>query len=223
MLDLRPTNPDGPVMELLRDSITRDGLLNPVSVNQDGIIVDGFRRYLICRELGWQDIPAHEVEGDPFDLRVISNALTLQERRALVGRILLESPDVTAGEIARRFGWLIHEVEQLACHQQLIPEFKEQGVRLSTVWHLSKLKVDAQRYLFDCNLPPDELHAVAEEALRSERVSRLEKKFAKARRYGEILSEYESPRFAGPLLIKHKAETPMDGWNLAIKWILDLL
>lgn len=223
VLDLRPTNPDGPIMELLRDSIIRDGLLNPVSVNQDLIIVDGFRRLLICRELGWKDIPVHQVDGDPLDLRVISNTLTFDERRALVGRLLLENADVTATEIARRFGWFPHEVEQLVCWHHLIPEFKEQGIRLSTVWHVSRLKIDAQRYLFDCNLSPDELHAAAEEALRGERAVRYKETYAKTKRYKLILREHENPRFAGPLIIKHKAETPLDGWNLAIKWILDLL
>ena len=36
----------------LRLSIKTHGLLVPITVNQDGIIVDGHNRYNICQELG---------------------------------------------------------------------------------------------------------------------------------------------------------------------------
>ncbi len=46
-------------MPLLTESINRAGLLQPILVTPDGAGYAGYRRWLACKSLGWERIPAH--------------------------------------------------------------------------------------------------------------------------------------------------------------------
>jgi len=48
----------------LAESISRIGLINPVTVTRDLVLIAGERRLEACRSLGWTDIPCHYVDEE---------------------------------------------------------------------------------------------------------------------------------------------------------------
>jgi site-specific DNA-methyltransferase (adenine-specific)/site-specific DNA-methyltransferase (cytosine-N4-specific) len=61
----------------LYSGMKENGLLNPIIVSQDNIIVSGVRRWLVAKELGWVDIdviPYNGIQDDIEMLIVTSNA-----------------------------------------------------------------------------------------------------------------------------------------------------
>ena len=56
----------------LADSIRRNGLINPIVVTLDGVLVAGERRLAAVRSLGWTDISVQYAEDlDPLALQLI--------------------------------------------------------------------------------------------------------------------------------------------------------
>jgi ParB family chromosome partitioning protein len=56
----------------LADSIARLGLIHPIVVNRDNVLVAGFRRFSACRSLGWTHIDnTYTDELDPLILHLI--------------------------------------------------------------------------------------------------------------------------------------------------------
>ena len=45
----------------LADSIEDIGLLHPIAVNEDGLLLAGARRLAACKRLGWKQIPVNVV------------------------------------------------------------------------------------------------------------------------------------------------------------------
>jgi len=50
--------------DMIRQSIIKDGLKNPIIINEKGIILIGHHRYYIGMELGWEHIPCCIVKSD---------------------------------------------------------------------------------------------------------------------------------------------------------------
>jgi len=48
-------------LEPLAQSIDEVGLLHPPTVNEDGVLIDGYRRIEACKMLGWKKIPVNRV------------------------------------------------------------------------------------------------------------------------------------------------------------------
>jgi len=56
----------------LAESILRLGLINPVTLDRDGNLIAGERRYTACRQLGWVEIPAQFIDDlDPYTRQCI--------------------------------------------------------------------------------------------------------------------------------------------------------
>lgn len=51
----------------LERSIERHGVLHPVGVTQDKVLIFGFRRLMACKNLGMEEIPATVINIDPND------------------------------------------------------------------------------------------------------------------------------------------------------------
>jgi ParB family chromosome partitioning protein len=49
-------------IEGLAESIEDIGLLNPISVDEDGRLLAGARRLAACKRLGWKTIPVNVVK-----------------------------------------------------------------------------------------------------------------------------------------------------------------
>lgn len=61
----------GGMMELIND-IKANGLINPVTINTDHVLLAGYRRLTACKVLGMEDIPVHMVstESEEQDLKI---------------------------------------------------------------------------------------------------------------------------------------------------------
>ena len=61
----------GGMMELIND-IKANGLINPITINTDHVLLAGYRRLTACKALGMTDIPVHMVstKSEEQDLKV---------------------------------------------------------------------------------------------------------------------------------------------------------
>jgi ParB family transcriptional regulator, chromosome partitioning protein len=51
-------------IEWLAESIEDIGLLHPITVSEDGVLLAGRRRLAACKQLGWKEIPVTVVRCD---------------------------------------------------------------------------------------------------------------------------------------------------------------
>jgi len=226
---VRGTSLDDIDMTLLSDSIQENGLLVPLTVHTSGKIVDGYRRWLCCKAIGWEEIDVHQVEGDPDALRVIaqsrSTPLNRTDKRTLVGEHLRRNRDATSDSIAHTFNWSPEEVESLAGVDYLIQPIKVayegNEISLAEVWQLSRCTNEGQIELWDGGR--DDLFERASSTLRETRSARRRQMVARprGRSYGQVVRERENLTEAGVALIKAKAVTPLDGWRAALDWFLE--
>lgn len=68
----------------LKADIDKNGLIVPIKVNEDQILIDGYRRLQACKELGWDEIEVNVVGLDGH--------MTTHE----LAKRLLAMPNVTA-------------------------------------------------------------------------------------------------------------------------------
>lgn len=80
----------------LERSIDRHGVLHPIGVTQDNVLVFGFRRIMACKNLGMTEIPATVINIDPADPAM---ALRLEQAENNIRR---DFTPVEKVEIARK-------------------------------------------------------------------------------------------------------------------------
>lgn len=80
----------------LERSIERHGVLHPIGVTQDNVLVFGFRRLMACKNLGMTEIPATVIHIDPDDP---ATALRLEQTENNIRRDFTPEEKV---EIARK-------------------------------------------------------------------------------------------------------------------------
>jgi ParB family transcriptional regulator, chromosome partitioning protein len=113
-IEIVEPNPDQPrkvfdagLLGELKDSIARVGLLQPVAVIPKGdgkfAIVDGERRWRMCVDLGWTEIPATVLDDETYQ-QIKSGKLSVEEL-ALIGN--LQRKDLTAVEEGEAFEKII--------------------------------------------------------------------------------------------------------------------
>ena len=224
---VRGVSPDDIEMTLLTDSIEKNGLLVPLTVCNNKI-VDGYRRWLCCKAIGWTEIDTHPVEGDPDELRIITQTrrtdFTRADKRALVGDWLAKNPEASAPQIAHTFNWTPGEVESLAGCEYLIPEvqaaYRAGTIQLADVWQLSRCRDESQQEIWSGGI--EDLRDRAKAELRETRSARRRSMVSRPRgkSYGAMVRERERLTEAGLALIKCNAQTPLDGWRACLEWIL---
>ena len=99
----------------LADSIKRNGLINPIVITRDGVLVAGERRLTACRSLGWTSIPVQ------FTDDLSSDALYLLELEENIKRKDLSWQD---------------EVKAVAHYHQLRAETEEGWTQAATAKEL---------------------------------------------------------------------------------------
>jgi len=111
-------------IEELAESIARLGLINPIVITEDGVLVAGERRLTACRSLGWDRIPVQFTSDlDEYTLQCIEleenvkrEDLTWQEEVDAVARLhaLKQSvePNWSASDTADLIGFTPRYVEQ---------------------------------------------------------------------------------------------------------------
>lgn len=103
-------------VEELAESINRIGLINPIVITRDGVLVAGERRLTAVKSLGWTSIPVQYVDTlDPFELKCIEleenikrKDLTWQEENAGIAEIhqmhVERDPSWTQADTAQSIG-----------------------------------------------------------------------------------------------------------------------
>jgi len=110
----------------LADSIAEVGLLHPIVVRPDGILIAGRRRLAAYQQLGWDEIPATEVDLDeilrgelaenvarkdflPSEIDAIRRALVPLEQAAAAKRMTLGKISIGSktGTVRDRIGALV--------------------------------------------------------------------------------------------------------------------
>ncbi len=127
-------------LEELKDSMSKYGLLNPITVKDlgDGTykLIAGLRRVIAAKELGWETIPAHVIDSQDDD---VDDIVTLEEniKREDVTPVQegkwfkrLMARGMTMQEIAERIGKSLSYVQQrveLVEAERDLQEAVEQG------------------------------------------------------------------------------------------------
>jgi ParB-like chromosome segregation protein Spo0J len=105
--DLLPPLPDDELAELEAD-IAAHGIAVPVLVTDDDVVVDGYHRLAIARKLGIESVPRRTLGQLTLDqardraiaTNVHRRQLTRDERRALIAKLLIATPDKSDRVIA---------------------------------------------------------------------------------------------------------------------------
>lgn len=73
----------------LMEDIQKNGLINPITINADKVLLAGFRRYTACKALGMEDIPVHMVntKDEEQDLQVEISENELREDFTMTERL----------------------------------------------------------------------------------------------------------------------------------------
>ncbi len=66
----------------LADSIREHGLINPITVDDDGMILAGERRFRACTKLGMREVPVVRMNGS-LEISLVENLQRQGMRRAL--------------------------------------------------------------------------------------------------------------------------------------------
>ena len=162
--------------QALLESIAANGLDRPIRITRDGTVMDGFHRWHIAQELGWDSIPVEVLPHDPDSpeaLRVFleSNigsihddpmvqARLLQERVRLAGvragsygKRLLDGNNYRLKDVAQSEGISEKQLHNQLSLNKLIPPFQDL-IRAGTLGTshgaaLATMTVDQQQALYD--------------------------------------------------------------------------
>ena len=135
------TNPNQPrkhfdeeALAALAESISQHGLINPVTVDQDGVILAGERRFRACLRLGFTEIPVVRMNGS-MEISLVEN-LQRQDlhpiEEALGYQALVDAGNTheqVAGRIAKDRSVVSHSLRLL----ELPPEIQADCVTSHTV------------------------------------------------------------------------------------------
>ena len=103
---LPPAPPE--IYEAIKDSIIKNGVLDPILITPDMTIIDGHVRHQICREIGLKKCPYRIInvsgEAERVVLAITLNSdrrtLTREERRRLLEDLIRAAPEKSSREIA---------------------------------------------------------------------------------------------------------------------------
>ena len=96
----------------LKADIAERGVMIPVELDEDGNVIDGHHRKMICEELGITDYPTvirrgwteEQKRTDSRRMNLARRQLTREQRRKLIEDELRESPDTTNRKIGKSLG-----------------------------------------------------------------------------------------------------------------------
>jgi len=152
--ELRVTSTmDDHILAELRESIQKDGILQPlqvIKIGEDLFVVDGLHRMVVARELGIDKVPCLIQEGTERELFVKNLVLNRQRGKsnpvheAEVIRHLLEEEKLTLEEVSALCnlspGWVsrLHKVSHLP--PQVLSLVEEGALAVSSADHLTRLQ-----------------------------------------------------------------------------------
>lgn len=142
----------------LAESISRIGLINPIVITSDGLLVAGERRLTACQSLGWTHIPAqHTTDLSDYELQVIELEenikrvdLTWQDEVAALARFhdlkTANEPGWTQADTADALGCAKSEVsKKLSVAAEMTNEVVAKADRLSAAANIVQRNTERKK------------------------------------------------------------------------------
>jgi ParB-like chromosome segregation protein Spo0J len=237
---IRIVNPATVEFLELCDSMDQMGQLTPVLLTGSNELVDGHRRLLAAQRLRWDALevnPKTLAEGEVLAAQIRLNPdLTVDEFRRAVSRLISEKQLDKLSDVGYALGRNVDWVAAKLGLQTLSPIVRksvDEGlIHVKVAELLAKLPKGRQCELLtdSIEIPVSQLLPRLQDEVRHKRESKHNRRATKRGRPGEpwlraeraVLNEVENPTEAMRLITMRKAESALDGWQLALRWALRL-
>jgi len=249
---LRAVNRQSEKYLQLVESIRKVGVLNSITVRQDTdgthfVLVDGLQRLTASRDAGLEEVPANLMDGTPDEMavlqaQIIANIHKIETRPVeysqQLRRILSGNPLMTLRElasmVAQSESWVNQRLGLLKLDEK-IGELVDAGtINLSNAYALAKLPPEEQASYVDRAMTDQPtsflptVHARVKEIRDAKNQGRdaapaVFAPVAYLRKLTEVKAEMETPTVGAVVCATEDCNTPIDGFNAAVKWFLNPL
>lgn len=223
----------------LRESISEVGLLQPLLVRpaaDDWEVVDGNNRLQALRDLRATEAPC--LVRDLSDAEILRIQVSANEVRcptALLDlsrrlwRIVKDDKEMTLTALAHQLSRSPYWVRDVLNLQRLCPEAKlaleRKEITLEEAIDLAKLPATIQVSQLGKGI--ENIRSAIRQHRSGNVRDQLEDKYGSDckpafRRYQEVVDEATAPSHAGPVLIACNATTPLEAWEAALRWMLQV-
>lgn len=241
-LQLRPVRKETVDYYMLRDSVKDVGIIQPLLVRpiEDWYeVVCGNNRFECASDLKHKEVKCvvREITDREVNrIQIIENANRIATNPIdYVRRLhkIVNTGEMSVEELAyhihRHPDW-VRNLLSLTC---LSPAWKERldnrEIPIKLGVELAKLPIASQEQFLglSAELPGRELLEAVRSAVRNSRTNNYSQRQSSEadirpilRKYGVVIDEYLNHTNAATVLMRANAETALDGWNLAIEWML---
>lgn len=224
----------------LCDSMELMGQLTPILLSDSGELVDGHKRLLGAKRLGWAKIavnPQTIKEEEVLAAQIRLNPdLTVDETRRAISRLIeensLDNLQSVGYNLGRNVDWVAEKLG-LGTLSPVVRKAVDEGlIHVKVAELLAKLPKGKQRELLtdSIEIPVSKLLPRLQDEVRHKREAKHDRRATKRGRPGEpwlraeraVLDEVNNPTEAMRLIRLNKAESALDGWKLALRWALRL-
>ena len=232
----------------LTDSIKESGILKPILVRLLSgryQIIDGFHRFSVAVDLKFTDIECKVIEctdDEALRLTIECNAIHKEtqpcEYAVLLKRLMVDN-EITINGLSRAVhkspAWIRNCLSLNDLHEDIKVLVDRGQIPVQSAYLLAKLPANVQRQLAVRSqlMTAKEFKTIAVNAIRSWeesiRSGKLQRYFPDKfeprsflRSLKQIRDEMNQETHAVEILYNEGAETPLDGWRAAIKWMLYL-
>jgi len=249
---LRGVDREAPEFHSLRDSIGKQGILNPISVREktdgDGTIYfeicDGLHRYSGAKDAGLETIPVQVVsfdEAQTLEAQIVGNLCKVDtkpvEFTKALQRMFNMNPTLTLSEVAEKLSqspaWVTQRLGLLKLHDEVQKLVDDSKISLPNAYSLSKLPKDEQLNFLDAamSMPAAEFSPTVTARVKALRDAARQGRESTpptfepvpyARKLTELKDEYEKNATGPALIAKTGATTAEEGFRLGIAFALSL-
>lgn len=249
-VQLRPVDKRTVEYRELRDSIEAHGLWQPILVRPaaDGAfeVVDGFYRYNCCKGLRHPTIPClirELTDKEAIVVQIQANAVRLEtdpiDYARHLWRIIKEDNAMTIGQVAHTVkkspSWIRRMLKLTKLCSEASTAVQRGQLSITIAHELAKLPGPLQEDLLVQALAistSDFLPVIRtkvkkfREAVKNGSMEAYYHSFvepvAHLRKMRHLKAELRDPVEGAALVLRMELETPMEGWNLCLKWVLHL-
>lgn len=230
------------------ESVKRQGILNPISIrplnNGKYSLIDGLHRYTAAKRAGLAEVPCKIMDLDDakvLEVQVVANIMKVDtkpvEYAKHLTRMLSYNPLMTlselAGKINKSTSWLDQRFGLLKLPDTIKEMVDGGSIGLSNAFMLSKLPAEEMGNFLDRaqTMVPTEFGPLVksrckeiQEAKRQGKEASVETfvPVAHLRKTGEIKDEMDTGKTAEQLVRDCRIDNAVDGFKLAIKWVLNM-
>lgn len=251
-LQLRPVDTTSPEFLLFKDSLRDEPLIHPITVRPHPRLPDryevvvGMHRYTAYRLLGRQEIECkirHLDNRGVLKMQIVENASRIEtqplEYAAHLKRLMQYDPEITRSDLAvllhRGADWVTNTLNLNDLIPQAAKRLETDEMSLSNAYMLAKIPSSYQSEYVEqaCSMTTTNFKSLASSVINDFRVSKQQGRLhgifvgdfqpkAAIRKPSEIQRELETHKIAAQLLTAENAKTPLDGFAIALKWVLQL-